>query len=158
MDLSDLLSDSDIEVLTEIGVGAPDNSSTQRNKLARSFAALVSTSFTVEHLAEVIGVSPSRIRQRLNHDRTIWGFKTGPRHQWRIPAWEVLDGRLLAGLEPLAKAIPLDMHPVAVERLVHTPNPDLVIDNEPVSVRDWLPAGNDAATPAAFVGDPARAG
>lgn len=152
-----LLSEGETALLEEVGVKSPDSSSTQRRDLAGSFAALVSASATVEQCARAIDVTPSRVRQRLNHDRTLWGFKTGPRRQWRIPRWEILDGHLLPGIEELARAIPLDMHPIAVERLVHTPNPDLVIDGEPVSVLEWLTAGNDGTVAAASIGDPATA-
>jgi hypothetical protein len=149
-----LLSDTEAALLDEVGVGAPGDSSLQRQAFAGSFAALVATSVTVDQLANAIAVTASRIRQRLNHDRTLWGFKTGPRHQWRIPAWEILDGQLLPGIEELAKAIPTGLHPVAVDRLVHTPNPDLDIDGEPASALDWLAAGNDPTAAAAAIGDP----
>lgn len=150
-----LLTDTDIGLLETIGVGTPNRDSAQYATLATAFSELVAASLTVEQLAAAVNVTPSRIRQRLNHDRTLWGFKVGPRYQWRIPAWEIVDGQLLPGVEPVARAIPDGMHPVAVDRLVRTPNPDLIIDNEAVSVRDWLAAGGDPATAAASVGDPA---
>ena len=106
--------------------------------------------------APTVGVTAGRIRQRLNHERSPWGFKAGPRQERRIPAWGSMgiasspDWRWWSPLYPRT-CTPTDGH-----RAGGHPNPDLVIDGEHVSVRDWLLAGNDPATAAAAIGDPAR--
>ena len=40
-------------------------------------------------------------------------------------------------------AIPTDMHPLAVARLLTTAQPDLVVDGQPVSPLQWLRDGGD---------------
>lgn len=62
--------------------------------------------------APTVGVTAGRIRQRLNHERSPWGFKAGPRQERRIPAWELDGDRFVPGLEVVVTAVPADMHPL----------------------------------------------
>lgn len=146
----------DADLLDSIGAVTDMVPGTGRQQLAASYSSVVAASYSVETLAARIGVGASRIRQRLNSDRTLWGFKVGPRQQWQIPDWHLVGDTLLPGVEVIAPVIPSDIHPVAAAAMVTTTNPDLVIDGSVVSVRDWLLAGNDPAVAAAAIGDPAE--
>jgi hypothetical protein len=153
---STLLPVADADLLDATGIPAapPDVVAGQRSRLVEAFGQQLADSLTVEELAGRIGVSAGRVRQRLNREQTLWGFKTAPGLPWRIPRWEVEGPQLLPGIEVIAAAIPAEMHPVAVAHLVTDPNPDLEIDGDEVSVRDWLLVGNDPAKAAAAIGDP----
>jgi len=150
-----LLSEHDSALFDSVGVDTNPSPSTQRTQLVTAYATTLAGSISVDELAERAGITAGRLRQRLNQDRTLWGFKIGGRRQWRVPAWELDGDDPLEGIALVAKQIPSDMHPVAVERMMTLPNPDLVVDDEAVSVRDWLLGGHDPTKAAEAIGDPA---
>jgi hypothetical protein len=47
-------------------------------------------------------------------------------------------------LDRVFRALPADVHPVAVDGFLHTPHPDLQLDAKPLAPLDWLRSGGDA--------------
>jgi len=107
-------------------------------------ARLISTAHSANEVAELLGVRDSRVRQR-RADRTLWAIEDAG--GWLFPAlqFENTDGRRrqIRHLDQVLPAIPTDMHPLAVARLLTTAQPDLVVDGQPVSPLQWLRDGGD---------------
>jgi hypothetical protein len=110
-------------------------------------ARLISTAYSPKEVAELLGVSGSRVRQR-RAERTLWAIED--RGGWVFPALQFQDvgGRRgqIRHLDQVLPAIPADLHPLAIARLLTGPQPDLVVDRRPVSVLQWLGSGGDVAT------------
>lgn len=109
-------------------------------------ARLYSTAYTAADVASGLGVNDSRVRQRrLNH--TLWAIDDGG--TWVYPAvqFDVIDnGReaplTLKHVRGLDRVLPhlltKGLHPTAIAGFLLTPQPELVIDGQPKSVREWL--------------------
>lgn len=107
------------------------------------YAALIAASRSVAEMAELLGVEPSRIRQRLG-DHTIYGIKSG--RTWRLPAFQVEGRALVPKIGAVLREVPVDLHPVALQSwllaaCVDLPDP---VSEAPMSPRQWLCAGHDA--------------
>lgn len=103
---------------------------------------LVRSCLSVADAAERLGVTTTRIRQRLA-DRTLWAFESG-RNRLLPPGQFTADG----AVPHLEKVVPLldkDLHPLTVQALLTTPQPSLAVDGKPVSLAAWLTgcAGTD---------------
>ncbi|MHA7653520.1 DNA-binding protein [Mycobacterium sp. ML4] len=109
-------------------------------------ARLYSTAYTAAEVREGLGVNDSRVRQRrLAH--TLWAINDGG--TWVYPAiqFETVDRghdkpaklKQVRGLDELLPALlARELHPTAVSGFLMTPQPDLRIDGQPKSVREWL--------------------
>jgi len=117
--------------------------------LAVAHAELVSQSLTVAATAKRLGVDTSRVRQRI-YARSLYAFKQGG--GWLVPAFQLRRRKIVAGLDASVSALAPALHPVAVSRWFTTPNPDLVIDDSPVSPIDWLAAGGVPEAAASLAG------
>jgi hypothetical protein len=110
---------------------------------ALEYARLLQSSLSVEQAAKLLGVNPSRVRQRLTgHPRTLYGIKEG--RSWRVPRFQFAGRKPVPGVATVIGALPPDLHPVAVRRWLTTPHPDLRVDaNEarPVAPLEWLRTG-----------------
>jgi len=108
-----------------------------------TYAALVETGWTTIQAAKVLRVSDARIRQRLQ-ERTLLAIKSG--RSWKLPLFQFAGGTELPGWGQVAQKLPKGISPVAVERWLRLPNPDLVTgENETaMSPRDWLQEGRPA--------------
>lgn len=108
---------------------------------------LYNTAYTAAEVADGLNVKDSRLRQRrLNN--TLWAIDDGG--TWVYPAaqFELVSRREepskralkhVRGLdEVLQHLLPLKLHPTAVAGFLMTPQPELLIDGEPRSVREWL--------------------
>jgi hypothetical protein len=106
------------------------------------FGLLVNQSFTLEKAAKILGVNPSRLRQRLA-EHTLYGIKE--ERSWRIPTFQFDAKRkkLVRGIEKVVPHIRLDAHPLAVARWFSMPHQDLVVgdDELPVTPVQWLTGG-----------------
>jgi hypothetical protein len=109
-------------------------------------ATLYSTAYTAAKVREGLGVNDSRVRQR-RLARTLWAISDGG--TWVYPAiqFEIIDrGRgeplklkQVRGLDEVLPALlARALHPTAVAGFLMTPQPDLRIDGQPKSVREWL--------------------
>lgn len=106
---------------------------------------IYSTAYTAAEVASGLGVNDSRVRQRrLSH--TLWAIDDGG--TWVFPSLQfdtVRNGRdsltlkHVRGLDRvLPHLLPRGLHPTAVAGFLLTPQPDLLIDGQPKSVREWL--------------------
>lgn len=106
---------------------------------------LYSTSYTAAEVAKGLVVNDSRVRQRrLAH--TLWAIDDGG--TWVYPSlqFELVDNgrgqtalKQVRGLDQvLPHLLAQTLHPTAVAGFLLTPQPDLRINGQPHSVRDWL--------------------
>jgi hypothetical protein len=119
-------------------------------RTAAATAVLLAASLTVAEAATLLGVDPSRIRQRLAAG-SLYGLKRAD--GWRLPRFQFADGRLVPGIERVLPHLDRALHPLAVVRWFEQPDPDLEIDDAPVSPRAWLLAGGDPAPVATLAAD-----
>lgn len=120
---------------------------------ATAEATLLADALTVREAAAELGVSDSRVRQRLAA-RTLLGVQTGA--GWRLPRAVVTASAGANGLDRVLPAFPPDAHPVAVLALLEHPHVDLRLADQPVSPLTWLEGGGDADTVAGLVRDAYR--
>jgi hypothetical protein len=118
--------------------------------LAAAHADLVKHSLSVATVAKLLGVDPSRVRQRI-YAHSLYGFKHGG--AWLVPAFQV-DGRTLRpGLNLGIAELSPQLHPVAVSRWFTTPNADLILGDEAVSPIAWLSSGGPPELIASLAGE-----
>lgn len=110
-------------------------------------ARLISTAYSAADVAEGLGVNDSRVRQR-RLARTLWAVDDGGR--WVYPAVQFEQRpkvtprlKVIRGLDRVLPALPSDLRPTAVAGFLLTPQPDLLVDGRPTSVRDWLISGGN---------------
>lgn len=114
-------------------------------EIAGRVGHLAVTAFTTEEVASGLKISASRVRQkRLAHE--LWGIADGQSWVFPVPQFET-DGsggpvRVVRGLDQVFKALPVDLHPVAVDGFLHTPQADLYLDR-PLTPLEWLRSGGD---------------
>lgn len=77
------------------------------------YAALIAGSRSVAEVATLLGVEPSRIRQRLG-ERSLYGIKQG--RSWRVPAFQLTSEGLVPNVGSVLQALPADLHPIALQR------------------------------------------
>jgi hypothetical protein len=109
-----------------------------RLETAARFAALIADSEDVTEVAERLGVTRARIRQRAL-ERSLLAIREDD--EWRFPRAQFSNGAPIRGLPAVSVALPLDLHPVAAWRFLAEPNGDLELDDHPVSPLDWLRSG-----------------
>lgn len=104
-------------------------------------ARLYSTAYAAAEVSAGLGVSASRVRQRrLAH--TLWAINDG--RAWVFPAlqFDHTDGaqfRQVRGLDQvLPQLLTRGLHPTAIAGFLESPQPQLPIDGQPRSVREWL--------------------
>ncbi len=123
---------------------------------AAALGGLLAGSLTVASTADLLGVDPSRIRHRLL-EGSLYGIRV--RGRWRLPAFQFggagagAAGGMIPGLDHVLAVLPKDLHPVAVQRWLTTPNPDLAIDDTPVSPLAWLQGGGASGPVVALAAD-----
>lgn len=128
---------------------------------------LYSTAYTAAQVASGLSVTDSRIRQR-RLDHTLWAIDDGG--TWVYPAvqFELVDNgrgaplslKHVRGLDRvLPQLLSKDLHPTAIAGFLLTPQPELRIDGQPKSVREWLLHGEpeDAVLNLIDIGDWASA-
>jgi hypothetical protein len=147
------LSAAEAAMLDEVGFG--EGKEQKPSALERSrieYELMLRESLSVEDAAERLGVTASRLRQRLCSDeRSIFGIKDG--RAWRIPAFQFQrPGRLVRNIDKVLPHVRPDAHPLAVKTWFLTPHPDLALeeDVEPLAPRAWLAAGRPVEAVAAL--------
>ena len=150
------LPEAEESLLRERGgiVEAPGDTSSVRRAVLRASASNLADetreSLTVEQVAKLLLVDTSRVRHRVR-DRALYGFKIGG--GLRLPTWQFDRHDAIPGLRAMLAILPADIHPLEVAGLMITPDPDLVVADEPVSPRDWLIGGGDIGAVVALVAD-----
>lgn len=107
---------------------------------AAKYAALLDTAYDVADAAVILDVDPSRVRQRLA-ERSLWGVKV--RGHWLLPRFQFDDTGPLPGIEVVFPRVRPDIYLVGLYNWFMLPDPDLEVDEETLSPRDWLRARRD---------------
>lgn len=126
---------------------------------ARNAAARVlmdSSSLPAAAVAKNLGLSASTVRH-YRAEGKLYSYLTNGR--LLFPAWQFTNQghRALPGLARVLSSLPGDLHPQAVAGFFLTPQPDLVINGETVSVAAWLEDGG-SAEPILAIADALAAG
>ncbi len=110
-----------------------------------AYAGLLDTGLTTTQAAKRLGVSDARIRQRLA-ERTLLAVREG--RVWKLPLFQFTRKGELPGWGEVCPRLPPAASPVALDRWLSLPHPDLVVgaDERPTSPREWLAAGRPAQT------------
>jgi hypothetical protein len=116
-----------------------------------AYAALLLDTIPANDVAVHLDRDVSRVRQR-TRERSLWSITTeaGTRYP-RVQFAD--DGSEIRGMGAVLKALPPDLHPVAVLRWLTLPKPELRVEGETVSPRDWLRAGGQADEAVALAED-----
>lgn len=115
-----------------------------------AYASLVAAGLTTREAARRLGVSDARVRQRLQ-ERTLLAVREG--RAWKLPPFQFTAAGEVPGWAPVCAALPRNASPVAVERWLSLPHPDLVVGESPVPPREWLLAGRPPEAVAALAGE-----
>lgn len=107
----------------------------QRQRLRRD-------ALTMDDVRRILGVSDSRIRQRISK-RTLHTLADVGQGR-RFPAYQFTEDAELPSWRDVAPAFPDDVDLISVEHLMSSPHADLSVDGEPVSPREWLLAERPA--------------
>ena len=105
---------------------------------AARYAAILADSEDVAGVAERLGVTRARVRQRAV-ERTLLAIREDD--EWRFPRAQFDDGAPIRGLPAVSLAMPPDLHPVAVWSFLREPSTDLTVDDRPASPLEWLRSG-----------------
>lgn len=115
-------------------------------EIAGHAGKLAVSAFTAEEVRSGLGISDSRVRQK-RAARELWAIPDG--QSWLFPISQfdtdpTTGGplRQVRGLADVFKVLPPDLHPVAVDGFLHTPQPDLV-EGSARTPLEWLRDGGD---------------
>lgn len=114
-------------------------------EIAGHAAHLAVTAFTAEEVATGLGIGASRVRQKRLAGE-LWAIADG--QSWVFPVLQFETGdnggptRQVRGMDQVFKALPSDLHPVAVAGFLRTPQPELFHDR-PMAPIEWLRSGGD---------------
>lgn len=137
------LSDHDAQLLTDAGfVTDPASATAARVDRDIRMQDLIRNSLSIPAAADLLGVTPARIRQRLT-DRTLWAFHSGRNRL--LPPAQFTDTGAVPHLDQVAPLLAQDLHPLTVQALLTRPQPDLTVAGEPVSIVQWLIGSAGAA-------------
>jgi hypothetical protein len=109
-------------------------------RTAMRSAEMTRAMLDVKTVAEILGKTEGRVRQRLT-DHTLLGVRAGG--GWRIPGFQFDEDTELSGWDRVMGALPHDVHPLTVARFLDTPHVDLDVDGDAVTPREWLRFGGD---------------
>jgi hypothetical protein len=121
----------------------PDHPDPHRMATARLEVemSVLSRSLSTEALGERLGIDGSRVRHRYR-DGSLYAVRVG--RSLRFPLWQFdEDYRTIPGLSTVLAALPKDLHPAEVDGWMTSPEGNLAIDDQAVSVREWLLRGGD---------------
>ncbi|RNL51411.1 hypothetical protein [Arthrobacter oryzae] len=99
-----------------------------------------SSAITASEVAERMHLSTSTIRHYKAARKLYSYFLNG---KLAFPDWQFNDAgdKSIPSLEDILDTLPDDLHPQTVAGFFLTPQPDLVLNGEPVSAKAWLEAG-----------------
>jgi CheY-like chemotaxis protein len=135
------LTDSESKELREAGfpITAKVNLRPIEERVAE-YITLVSSSLSTLEAASRLGVNTSRIRQRLiSSPRTLYGIRKNG--EWMLPAFQFEKTGLVPNIDKVIARLDPGLDPVAVNRWLKKPNPDLIQGDEEVPPLDWLRQG-----------------
>jgi hypothetical protein len=105
---------------------------------AARYAAILADSEDVAGVAERLGVTRARVRQRAA-ERTLLALRE--EDEWRFPRAQFVDGAPIRGLPAVSLALPADLHPVATWAFLNEPSMDLTVGDRAASPLEWLRSG-----------------
>jgi hypothetical protein len=114
---------------------------------AARYAAILADSEDVADVAERLGVTRARVRQRAA-ERTLLAIRE--EDEWRFPRAQFADGAPIRGLPAVSLAIPPDLHPVATWAFLNEPITDLTVGDRAASPLEWLRSGGSPVPVAAL--------
>lgn len=113
--------------------------------IAGHLGRLAVTACTASEVATILGISASRVRQK-RLARELWAIPDG--QSWLFPVAQFDTHpqtgslfRQVRGLSEVFKALPEDLHPVAVAGFLQTPQPDLSDAGRDRAPLEWLRDG-----------------
>lgn len=148
------LTETELSALARLGVGeaelrAPSSlAATARGQLWERQAGR--HAYSVAEAAEMLGVTPARVRQRCAAGTLLAQRRSDG---WHLPTFQFPDGRELPGWSTVARAIPLGALHTLVERVLTSPSPRLRVGGETLAPFEWLAQGGDPDAAAAAVED-----
>jgi hypothetical protein len=115
-------------------------------EIAGHAGRLVVSAFTAQEVSSGLGISDSRVRQKRAAGE-LWAIADGQSWLFPLSQFDIDEKtggliRQVRGLAQVFKALPADLHPVAVDGFLHTPQPGLYHDRAQ-SPLDWLRDGGD---------------
>ncbi|MBD0323560.1 MAG: hypothetical protein ICV72_09270 [Aldersonia sp.] len=123
----------------------PDANLPAAAELAGRVGHLAVTAFTAEEVASGLKITASRVRQK-RLARELWAIADGQSWVFPMPQFEIDEKggpvRVIRGLDEVFKALPDDLHPVAIDGFLRTPQADLYLDRPRTPV-EWLRDGGD---------------
>lgn len=134
-------------ILRDAGFALERRADPSADSLAASivkYAAIVERSLSANEASDKLGLTPGRIRQLIS-DRSVYSFLIDRKRH--IPDFQFEGDRLTPNIAHVNRALPRELHPVAVYNWYSQPHVDLFVDGDPdnaVSPLDWLRTGRDA--------------
>ncbi len=106
-------------------------------------ARLLETGLTTAAAAKRLGVTDARIRQRID-ERSLLALRRG--RSWRLPRFQFVGEGEVPGWSIVCRRLPAAASPVAIERWLLLPHPDLVVgaSEERMAPLKWLHEGRPA--------------
>jgi hypothetical protein len=144
------LTDEQARLLDEVGFTEDaDAYAAAAVDTAAHMGRLTSTAYTAAEVATGLGVGQSRVRQR-RLSGALWAIEDGgsyvfPQLQFERDA-KGRPTRQIRGLDQVLRALPHDLHPVAIAGFLHTPQPDLQVNGKLVAPLEWLRSGGDVGS------------
>ncbi|MDV6012248.1 DNA-binding protein [Haloechinothrix sp. LS1_15] len=138
------------EALAEVGLDLSpyaDDEPCPRAKSVVAHAVFTKSAYSVSEAARLLDLTQSEVRDRLRQ-RKLFGWKDS---EWHLPAWQFTEGGPLPGLRSVIPAIPPDQPPMVVAAFMNTQQPDLEINGQRVTPREWLLAHGDPKSVANLV-------
>lgn len=131
------LTDTEIAMLERAGADLDEHPDATDPMLeyATEFAAIRQTSLTPGEVAQILRVTPVRVRQMIR-ELSLYAFRIGGR--WHVPRFQLAGQVCVPNIERVNPLL-ADLDPVSVHRWITTPDPDLQ-DATPLG---WLKAGRD---------------
>lgn len=129
-----------------LGVDVDDAGPVDRDPMeagAVALARMIESALSITEAAERLGVTPSRIHQRIKAGQIYSFHIDGRRH---VPSFQFRGHELVPNITEVNRAVPGSLHPVAVQRWFEVPDPDLIDDDsgDPLSPLQWLLEGRDS--------------
>lgn len=125
-----------------VDLSGPPPAASPAATTASAYARMLGEALTVDECARELGVTPGRIRQRVN-ERSVHAVRSRAHGEWRLPRWQFGDQGVISGLETVLPQLPESLHPLAVEHFMTAAVPDLDVNGAPLSPVQWLQSGGD---------------
>lgn len=135
------------------GITNPSNEEVAQASASNAAARMLmdSTSLNGQEMAERLGLSPSTVRH-YRAEKKIYSYTRGSAVLY--PAWQLTGyGSLIPSLGAVLQALPDNLHPQSVAGLFQTPQPDLVLDGDGVTPKEWLERDGDSEPVVALAKD-----